>query len=239
MIKEILQKINRRWYISIIIMILGFVITFLGIQTPNEIIFNLSLLIFYGSFLFSLIFGIKRFLRKEYLKGFLQTLGTVIIGAVSFSYLSLILMFYPYDFFANNLSIPKNIKFEKPISQDTKLKTSIKPCFILYDDIQPGIYKYELYLNKIEKGKVYLKIYEITNNQILSEKDIEKRSLIEVYNPNSKLKKFGLNNDFMIYEGDWGQLYGSRIEIWFRSDLKNQPERKLMTKYYIIQGWQR
>ena len=224
-------------------MIIGFAITYFGIQIPNEIAFNVSLAIFYISILFSLVFAIMRLFRKDYLKGTLQILGTIIIGGVSYLFLSLILLFYPYDFFADNLSIPKNVKFEKPISLNKNAEVKSKKVdnanFILYDDIQPGIYKYELYLNKIEKGKVYLKIYEITQNQILSEEDIKNSSSIDVYNPTSELKKFELKDDFTVYEGNWEQFYGSRIEVWFKPNAKNQPERKLMTKNYIIEGWQR
>ena len=97
--------------------------------------------------------------RKDYLKGTLQILGTIIIGGFSYLFLSLILLFYPYDFFADNLSIPENVKFEKPISLNQNVEVKSKKFdnanFILYDDMQPGIYKYDLYLNKIEKGKVF------------------------------------------------------------------------------------
>ncbi|PWN71771.1 hypothetical protein C1631_003865 [Chryseobacterium phosphatilyticum] len=72
-------------------------------------------------------------------------------------------MFYPYDFFAEGLEIPKNIKFEKPLKliDDRGRASSDKQDFVLYDYLQPGMYKYDLFLNKIEKGKVYLKIFEV------------------------------------------------------------------------------
>ncbi len=147
-------------------------------------------------------------------------------------------MFYPYDFFASNLKIPNNIKFEKPIGVNETFTVN-KANLILYDGMQPGIYQYEIYLDKIEKGSIYLKIYEITSNKILSENDIYKRSKIEVYNPTNELTKFKLKDDFTIYEGDWGQYYGSRIEVWFKSENRNIKDRKLFSKNYIIQGWQR
>jgi hypothetical protein len=43
----------------------------------------------------------------------------------------------------------------------------------------------------------------------------------------------------LILEGDWGQFYGARIEVWFKPDDINKPERKLMIKNYIVQGWMR
>ncbi len=224
-------------------MIIGFVITFFGLQIPNEIAFNISLGIFYASFLFSLVFAIMRLFKKDYLKGTLQIAGTLIIGGVSFLFLSLFLFLYPFDFFADNLTVPKNVEFQKPIplyQNDTvKSEKVYNTDFILYDGMQPGIYKYDIYLNQIEKGKVYLKVYEITQNQILSEEDIENSSSIDVYNPTPELKKFKLKDDFTVYEGNWDQFYGSRIEVWFKPNSMNRPERKLLTKNYIIQGWQR
>jgi hypothetical protein len=224
-------------------MIIGFAITFFGLQIPNEIAFNISLGIFYASFLFSLVFAIIRLFKKDYLKGTLQLVGTLIIGGVSFLFLSILLFLYPFDFFADNLSVPKNVEFQKPIPlyQNDTVKTEEvnNADFILYDGIQPGIYKYDIYLNQIEKGKVYLKVYEITQNQILSEEDIQNRSSINVYNSAPELKRFKLKDDFTVYEGNWDQFYGSRIEVWFKPNSLSRPERKLMTKNYIIQGWER
>ncbi len=226
-------------------MILGFTISFLILQIPNETFFNLSIILVLCSFLFSLIFGIISLIKKEFIKGTIQTLSTLILGGIFFGYFSFFLMFYPYDFFANNLKIPNNIMFEKPIgvneNENDNQKTFIvnKANLILYDGMQPGIYQYEIYLDKIEKGSIYLKIYEITSNKILSENDIYKRSKIEVYNPTNELTKFKLKDDFTIYEGDWGQYYGSRIEVWFKSENRNIKDRKLFSKNYIIQGWQR
>ena len=105
--------------------------------------------------------------------------------------------------------------------------------------MQGGIYTYEVYLNKIEKGIVYLKIYEITKNEILSKNGIERESQIVVENLSNEIKKLKLKDDFTVFEGNWGQFYGSRIEVWFRPENKNEKERKLFSKNYIIQGWER
>jgi len=152
-------------------------------------------------------------------------------------------MYYPNDFFASSLEIPENIKFEKPLEilyEEDKPKINVsKEDVVLYDYFQPGIYKYDIFLNKIEKGIVYLKIYEITNNELLSEEEIKRKSQIKVENKTDILKKFELTGQFTIYEGDWGDFYGSRIEVWFKPHNINQPERKLLTKNYIVQGWMR
>ena len=81
-LKKIIDKINERWYISIIVMIIGFAISYFGIQIPNEIAFNMSLAIFYVSFLFSIVFAIMRLFRKDYLKGTLQFFGTITYSVI-------------------------------------------------------------------------------------------------------------------------------------------------------------
>ncbi|WP_264743738.1 hypothetical protein [Chryseobacterium oryctis] len=236
---------NEKWYYPIILMIIGFVLSYFLLQIPKELAFNTSIIIVYVSIIFALIFSIIRLFKKDYLKGIFQTILTLLISVVYAGYFSFFLLFYPYDFFADNLKIPQNIKFEKPINLNENLSSELKipnintPTFLLYDGFQPGIYQYEIFINKIEKGTAYLKVYEITKNEKLSEKDIEEKSKINIYNPTNKLMKFKLKDDFTVYEGDWNQFYGSRIEVWFKPENKSEKERKLFSKNYIIQGWQR
>ena len=245
MLKELYKKLNESWIYPILIMFGGFVITYFLLQVPKEIAYNLSIIIFFISILIPLVFGIVKLFKKEFLAGGMLTLSSLIIGGFAFFFLSFMLMFYPYDFFADDLEIPQNIKFEKPINLNENLSSDLKtqrvssPTFLLYDGIQGGIYQYEVYLNKIEKGIVYLKIYEITQNEILSENGIERESKISVFNPTNELKKFKLKDDFTVFEGNWDQYYGSKIEVWFKPENKAQKERKLFSKNYIIQGWQR
>ena len=42
---------------------------------------------------------------------------------------------------------------------------------------------------------------------------------------------------FTISEGDWGEYYAARIEVWFKDS--NGKERKLMEKVYAVEGWMR
>jgi len=51
-------------------------------------------------------------------------------------------------------------------------------------------------------------------------------------------EKFLYENEFTIYEGDWGKPYAARIEVWFRPD-SGKPERKLTERICKIEGWQR
>ncbi|PWN61059.1 hypothetical protein C1634_013430 [Chryseobacterium viscerum] len=146
----------------------------------------------------------------------------------------------PYKAYNNDIKNPKNAKFSMPLklfSDEKELVEVTQPDVLIYDYLQPGSYKYDVFLNKIEKGKVYLKVYDFNTNRILSEKEIKKQSMRNVFNPNDELKEFSSDEkDFTVKEGDWGDYYGSRVEVWFQPEDSNQPERKLIEKNYIIQG---
>lgn len=48
----------------------------------------------------------------------------------------------------------------------------------------------------------------------------------------------GWQQEFTIYEGDWGDYYAARIEVWHK-DAQTGMERKLMEKVYRVEGWMR
>lgn len=201
-------------------------------------------------------------LQKRYRLALCQ--GLVVLAVSGLFAIASVFIVGNADFFATDLSIPSNIDFALPIqnppckgdceqyepnfaTHTAALPSHVtEPTLFLYDGIQGGIYSYEVYLGNIEKGTVYLKAFEITHNTPLSADRLAKDSQIVVDNPTTKPKKFRLAGDFTIYEGDWYQYYGSCFELWFRPDptaphnaKKNRGERKLLSKNFIIQGWQR
>ena len=143
-------------------------------------------------------------------------------------------MFYPYDNFADDLEIPKNIKFEKPKIEIDTLIVQPENTFEIKNGFQPGIYEYYFWYKPKEKGKLYLKAFEITQNIPLSEERIKNRSLITI-KPNDSLQLF--HKEFKIYEGDWGKFYGSKIQVIFKPE--NKPEQIVIEKNYIVEGWMR
>lgn len=154
------------------------------------------------------------------------------------------------DTWAENLTIPKNIQIDNPVDLDHYSKfesqrpDSItnkiveKTDFQLYNSFQPGLYEYDFWIGKIESGTIYLKAFEITKNQELSSDDLPRTTHIQIYNPTDNIKKFGTVGDFTIYEGDWGDPYAARFEVWFKPD-NGKKERKLFSKNYKIEGWMR
>lgn len=98
-------------------------------------------------------------------------------------------MFYSTDFFADDLEIPKNIKFEKPKDEVDTSIIQIENTFEIKNGSQPGIYEYYFLFNPKEKGKLYLKAFEITQNIPLSEERIKEKTIIKI-NPNDSLQLF-------------------------------------------------
>lgn len=152
------------------------------------------------------------------------------------------------DTWAKNLTIPKNIQIDNPVDlpsfNNNKRPESItnriveKIDFQLYNSFQPGLYEYDFWIGKIESGTIYLKAFEITQKQELSADDLLKSSLIKIYNPTNNIKKFRTIDNFTIYEGDWGDPYAARFEVWFKPD-NGKKQRKLFSKNYKIEGWMR
>lgn len=150
------------------------------------------------------------------------------------------------DEWAKNLKIPANIQIENPVNFDfgehrpdsITNRPVIQTDFQLYNSFQPGLYEFDFWTNKIESGTIYLKAYEITQGYALSTDRLPEQSLVKVNNPTDSILKFGTTSHFTIYEGDWGQPYAARFEVWFKPD-NGGKERKLLRKNYKIEGWMR
>lgn len=110
--------------------------------------------------------------------------------------------------------------------------------FVLRNGMQPGIYNLTLRLNPGEPGVTYLKAFEVTKGTRLSENWLYQRSNERIGWSSDSDEKFLYENEFTIYEGDWGKPYAARIEVWFIPD-SGEPERKLMERVCKIEGWQR
>ena len=110
--------------------------------------------------------------------------------------------------------------------------------FTLRNGMQPGIYNLTLRINPGEPGLVYLKAFEATKGSRLSKGRLKEASNERIGWSNDPEEKFLYENEFTIYEGDWGKPYAARIEVWFRPD-SGQPERKLMERVCKIEGWMR
>ena len=107
----------------------------------------------------------------------------------------------------------------------------------IWNDFQGGMYMYDFYHPAIERGEIFLRCYEATENIPLSEERISAASRVRISSTTSFSKVVEKQN-FTIYPGDWGDYYAARIEVWYKN-AKTGKERKLMEKVYRVEGWQR
>lgn len=121
---------------------------------------------------------------------------------------------------------------------DAILMDAVPPSLDLHESSEPGIYDVVIRANPGEPGVVFLKAWEITKNQALSAGRLEERSTEWIGWSDVPEERFLSASNITIYEGDWGQFYGARFEVWFRPD-SGAPERKLVERNFKIEGWMR
>jgi len=234
------------WIISIVLLIMCDVF--------EEPIFENICFIIFGLALFGLLISVFfQLSKKEWLKSIVTAFlfgGTMLILFITYVVAAFFIEQETPDTWAKKLTIPKNIQIDNPV--DTNLGKGLenqkpnsitnriveKTEFQLYNSFQPGLYEYDFWIGKIESGKIYLKAFEITHNEALSDEDLPRTTSINIYNPTDSIKKFSIPDDFTIYEGDWGDPYAARFEVWFKPD-NGKKERKLFSKNYKIEGWMR
>jgi hypothetical protein len=113
-----------------------------------------------------------------------------------------------------------------------------KPVLNLYQGFQPGIYNAESWVNPGKPGTVYLRAYEVTRKARLSAGRLYESSNERIgWSQNPEELSF-YNTQITIYEGDWGQPYAARFELWFKPE-SGAGERKLLERNFKIEGWQR
>lgn len=113
-----------------------------------------------------------------------------------------------------------------------------EPEIQLAKGMQGGIYQVRAFVNPGESGRAYVKVFEATQNTPLSTDRIKPRSIARIgWSANLK-EKFRYQSEITVYEGDWGNFYPGRFELWFIPD-SGKPERKLVERIFRIEGWMR
>lgn len=145
------------------------------------------------------------------------------------------------DTFGKDHPIPEGTNYSVPMSENMSEpdvdSLSENSYLQLWEGIQNGIYEYSFYYPALPDGEVFLRCYEVTENIELSASRLYEASKVEVKDHNS----FGLIADrqmFTIYEGDWGDYYAARIEVWYKNSATGK-ETKLLEEVYRVEGWMR
>lgn len=146
------------------------------------------------------------------------------------------------DTFGKDHPIPEGLEYEIPKEADDPVEYIIDTFLTsnylqVWKGIQGGVYQYWFSYPALPDGEVFLRCFEVTENIELSASRLRKASTVAVKNHTD----FGLIADkqpFSIYEGDWGDYYAARIEVWHH-DATTGKETKLMEKVFRVEGWMR
>jgi amino acid transporter len=193
-----------------------------------------------------IISSIYQFSKKQWKKGLVTIavlIGGTIFGAIIFFIVATAIPMIDGDHWADDLEIPTNISIDNPIDMVSYRRpdsiyslTKSQMDLVLYNSDQPGMYEFDFWAGKLDNGTIYLKAFEITQEDELSSDNLRKQSEVNIVNPSYTFKRFGSTEYFKIYEGDWGNYYAARFEVWFRPTTGSE-ERKLFEKNFKIEGW--
>jgi len=232
-LKNIVDNIKNYftiWWIPIAVYLFAIIVFALGVLFKRDWIINIFLILLFTNIIGTVISSIVQIFIKKWYFIFPQIGITILF----FYYTTFIFTYSPPDYYGTHKIIPKNIEISEPFNDSPTEKQFDKYDLILENIAQPGIYSYYTDYQPIENGYFYIKAYEITSNDRLSEDRITNRSKIIVKQNNQT----NYQGQFTIYEGSWGDKYASRIELWFKpSNGKN--EYKITERNFIVEGWMR
>ncbi|MBL4592214.1 MAG: hypothetical protein JKX68_00185 [Flavobacteriales bacterium] len=229
-VKNTIYKYFKVWWIPIASYLISFGVFLLGSALKNDSIIDLSLIIFFVNILGNLISAIVQIIIKKWY----YLIPQILISAFLFFYVIIIFTFSPPDYYGANKKIPKNLEIYEPIETELTETELEKFDLVLGAYSQPGIYNYFTDYKTTELGSFYIKAFEVTSNDRLSEERMKVRSKIKVINIDQKFYK----GEFTIYEGSWGDKYGARIELWFEP-LNGNKDFKITERNYVVEGWMR
>ena len=237
------QFILKYWW-ALIVALLTFAVIFdVLIFTSYDILLTIVLgimLLLCVGIVISWVLLIKNKKWRESIVSFISSMVIII----AFTFISAIMALYGplTDNFGKNHSIPEGQDYSIPYEMEFRQMESADSLNIdsylqIQNDIQGGMYLYDFYYGALPAGEIYLKCYEVTENLPLSEERILEASKVSIERSTS-FKQLVSKQKFTIYEGEWGDYYAARIEVWHR-DADTQQEQKLCEKVYRVEGWMR
>ena len=182
--------------------------------------------------------------KKEWWQSVGSAIGCIVcfIAFYIISFIYLIVSSSQPDPFGKEHPIPEGMEYEIPLNENAPIEVIVdgfseKECLQVWNDFQGGLYQYSFYYPELPDGDVFLRCFEVTENIELSISRLRKASTVKVIDHT----EFGMIADkqnFTIYEGDWGDYYAARIEVWYKN-ARTGKETKLMEKIYRVEGWMR
>lgn len=151
------------------------------------------------------------------------------------------------DPYAYSHPIPKGIAYNIPIEKDLdNTKYNFRHEAVLESDSTTwlqvstdfmGRFAYTFYYRNLPAGDVFLRCYEAGTNEPLSAEKVERSTLSPIHAEQGFACQVS-DKHLIIYEGAPMQYYVARFEVWHRS-ADTHKERKLLEKYYRVDGYER
>jgi len=228
------------WAFPILLASLMLALIILFTQTPSilESIIAVLLLLVIIALLTSWVLLL---INKRWLECLFSFIVSIIIVVILWIPLFFSAMSGP-DGFGKEHPIPEGLEYNLPLSIESDKVEAVdsldnRTFLQIWNDFQGGMYKYDFYYGSLGPGEVFLRCYEVTSCQSLSEDRLTEQSRVAI-RPQKQFGQVVDKQPFTIYEGDWGDYYAVRIEVWFKSAETNK-ERKLLEKVYRVEGWMR
>ena len=237
------QFILKYWW-ALIVALLTFAVIFdVLIFTSYDILLTIVLgimLLLCVGIVISWVLLIK---SKKWCESIVSFICSMVI-IIAFTFISAIMALYGplTDNFGKNHSIPEGQDYSIPYEMEFRQMESADSLNIdsylqIQNDIQGGMYLYDFYYGALPAGEIYLKCYEVTEILPLSEERILEASKVSIERSTS-FTQLVSKQRFTIFEGEWGDYYAARIEVWHRN-ADTQQEQKLYEKVYRVEGWMR
>ncbi len=136
---------------------------------------------------------------------------------------------------------PSNFDFQKPVEyleyrqRDSLNKLNVTEPKIEIIGTGYTVYDFYMWHQPREEGELYIKAFELTNNQQISKTKLDQRTknIVDTISETFLLYKGRTTID----EGTFEKFYPVRFELWFNPE--NGNEIKLTEKKYLIDGWDR
>jgi len=141
-----------------------------------------------------------------------------------------------------DIEIPEGENYQKPVEYlNSKQTDSLKALKVDSEKIEiigTGYCGYDFYMwhKPTEKGEIYIKAFETTENRRLSEWKLTNRTKNTITELSDNYQIF--TGKTVIDEGTFEKYYPARFELWFKSAYDG-TEKKLTEKFYLIDGWDR
>lgn len=187
-------------------------------------------------------------MNKLWMKSILSIVTTILVLCVLGFPLILFASFAP-DGFGKEHPIPAGMKYNIPLCSNENEGDMTGQADVVVDSLERnsylqireegehGHYQYSFYYKGLPKGDIFLRCYEVTENIPLSEDVLPQETTVFIDSTHSFCQLVN-NRSFTIYEGDWGDYYAARVEVWHRN-VVTKEEKKLMEKIYRVEGWER